>query len=45
MGNFYFIGIDISKNKLDICVRYQGKVIKEMVISNHDQSIKKRYRV
>jgi hypothetical protein len=39
MQNFYFIGIDVSKNKLDICVMLKSKVLKEEVVSNHPQAI------
>lgn len=37
MQNFYFIGIDVSKKKLDICV--MSKVLKEEQVSNHPQAI------
>ena len=39
MQNFYFIGIDVSKNKLDICVMSESKILKEEQFSNHPQSI------
>ncbi len=39
MQNFYFIGIDVSKSKLDICVMPKSKVLKEEVVSNHPQAI------
>ena len=39
MQNFYFIGIDVSKNKLDICVMLKSKVLKEEIVSNHPQAI------
>lgn len=39
MQNFYFIGIDVSKSKLDICVMQKSKVLKEEVVSNHPQAI------
>ena len=27
MENFYFIGVDVSKKKLDFCVMFEGKVV------------------
>ncbi len=33
MENFYFIGVDISKKKLDFCVMFEGKVVHEEQIS------------
>lgn len=39
MQNFYFIGIDVSKKKLDICVMSNSKVLKEEQVSNHPQAI------
>lgn len=39
MNFFYFIGIDVSKKKIDICVMQKTQVIKEEVISNHPQAI------
>ena len=39
MQNFYFIGVDVSKNKIDICVILKSKVLKEDQVSNHPQSI------
>ncbi len=39
MENFYFIGIDVSKNKLDICVMLKSKVLKEEQVSNHPPAI------
>ncbi len=41
MEIFYFIGIDVSKKKLDICVVSDSKVIKEGQVSNHPQAITK----
>lgn len=41
MENFYFIGIDVSKKKLDICVLFGSKVLKEEQVSNHPQAISK----
>ena len=29
MENFYFIGVDVSKKKLDFCVMFEGKVVHE----------------
>lgn len=35
MNNFYFIGVDVSKKKLDFCVMFENKVIHEEVVVNH----------
>lgn len=40
MENFYFIGVDVSKRKLDFCVMLQGKVLREDQVGNHQQAIK-----
>ena len=29
MDFFYFIGVDVSKKKLDFCVMFEGKVVHE----------------
>lgn len=39
MENFYFIGIDVSKSKLDICVMLESRVLKEEVACNYPQAI------
>lgn len=39
MQNIYFIGMDVSKKKLDICVLSKSKVVKEMQVSNHQAAI------
>ena len=39
MENFYFIGVDVSKKKLDICVMCGSKVVTEEQVTNHQQSI------
>lgn len=36
----FFIGVDVSKLKLDFCLWHDEKVISEMVVSNHPESIK-----
>lgn len=41
MENFYFIGVDVSKKKLDICVMCDSKVVSEEQVSNHQQAITK----
>lgn len=41
MENFYFIGIDVSKKKLDVCVMNGSKVVSEEQVSNHQQAIMK----
>lgn len=41
MENFYFIGIDVSKKKLDVCVMNGSKVVSEEQVSNHQQAITK----
>ena len=35
MENFYFIGVDVSKKKLDFCVMFEGKVVHEEETTNH----------
>lgn len=35
----YFIGIDVSKKKLDVCLLHQGKVIEEEVVTNDIKAI------
>jgi len=39
MENFYFIGVDVSKKKLDFCVMFEGKVLREDQVSNHQQAV------
>lgn len=39
MENFYFIGVDISKKKLDFCVMFEGKVVHEEETANHQNAI------
>ena len=39
MENFYFIGVDVSKKKLDFCVMFEGKVMHEEEIANHQGEI------
>lgn len=39
MQNICFIGIDVSKKKLDICVLSKSKVVKEIQEANHQQAI------
>ncbi len=39
MDKFYFIGIDVSKKKLDICVMYGSKVLIEEQVSNSTKVI------
>lgn len=39
MENFYFIGVDVSKKKLDFCVMFEGKVVHEEETSNHQNAI------
>lgn len=41
MENFYFIGVDVSKKKLDFCVMFEGKVLREGQVNNHQQSVMK----
>lgn len=40
MDNFYFIGIDVSKKKLDYCLLFKGEVLKEDITTNHPAAIK-----
>ena len=35
----FIIGIDVSKEKLDICLRGQEKIIKETLVTNHSKAI------
>lgn len=39
MENFYFIGVEVSKKKLDFCVMFEGKVVHEEETSNHQNAI------
>lgn len=39
MENFYFIGVDVSKKKLDFCVMFEGKVLCEEQVSNHQHAV------
>lgn len=39
MNNFYFIGVDVSKKKLDFCVMFENKVLREDVIANHPSAV------
>lgn len=39
MDKIYFIGIDVSKKKLDICVMLNSKVVIEEQVANHTQAI------
>lgn len=39
MEKFYFIGVDVSKKNLDICIISDSKVVKEEQVSNHPQAI------
>lgn len=41
MDFFYFIGVDVSKKKLDVCIMSGSKVVKEEQVSNHPQAIVK----
>ena len=39
MNNFYFIGVDVSKKKLDFCVMFENKVVHEDVVANHPSAV------
>jgi transposase len=39
MENFYFIGVDVSKKKLDFCVMFEGKVLREEQVANHQRAV------
>ena len=39
MNNFYFIGVDVSKKKLDFCVMFENKVVHEEVVANHQAAV------
>ncbi|MDR1504492.1 MAG: IS110 family transposase [Prevotella sp.] len=35
MKKKYYLGIDVSKKKLDVCLMTEGKIIKEEIVMNH----------
>lgn len=39
MEKFYFIGVDVSKKKLDFCVLSEGKAVLEETVPNHFKSV------
>ena len=39
MESFYFIGVDVSKKKLDFCVMFEGEVVHEEKTANHPSAI------
>ena len=39
MENLYFIGVDVSKIKLDLCLLSKGKILHQEEIKNHPQVI------
>ena len=39
MNNIYFIGVDVSKKKLDFCVMFENKVVHEEVVANHQHAV------
>ena len=39
MNNFYFIGVDVSKKKLDFCVMFENKVVHEEVVAHHQGAV------
>ena len=39
MGNFYFIGVDVSKKKLDFCLLGGENVLHEETVPNHWKSV------
>lgn len=41
MGNYYFLGIDVSKRNLDCCLFCNGVVVRQDVILNYQKSIEK----
>ena len=43
MENFYFIGVDVLKKKLNFCVMFEGKVVHEEETSNHQGAIMSLY--
>ena len=45
MDNFYFIGVDVSKKKLDFCVLFEGKVLREEQVSHPqtDRRVEERF--
>jgi transposase len=39
MNNIYFIGVDVSKKKLDFCVMFENKVVHEEIVANHQHAV------
>lgn len=39
MNDFYFIGVDVSKKKLDFCVLHENRIIIEAEVTNHQVAI------
>lgn len=39
MNDFYFIGVDVSKKKLDFCVLHENRIIIETDVTNHQGAI------
>ena len=39
MNDFYFIGVDVSKKKLDFCVLHENRIIIETEVTNHQGAI------
>ena len=44
MGNFYFIGVDVSKKKLDFCLLGGEKVLHEETVPNHWKSVSELFK-
>lgn len=44
MGNFYFIGVDVSKKKLDFCLLGGEKVVHEETVPNHWKSVSELFK-
>lgn len=44
MNNFYFIGVDVSKKKLDVCLMCNNQVLHEEIIPNNSTAIISQFR-
>ena len=44
MKKNYFIGVDVSKKKVDFCVTLEGEVLHEEEVANHQSSIERLFK-
>lgn len=40
----FYVGIDVNKEKLDFCLYYESKVIKECVLANNSKEVLKEFK-